>query len=148
MPNEKSFQNYWMKIGKPLNHYRIALINGTGFPDILALHKGKHSVIELKDFALGKKGDKKLASLFKDSQPPWYINYFKNGGSRLFVAFRITDHDDSNKRYGLWQLCKRDVLNIDQLYYSDLTHDAFIQYAEYSSCKEMIMDIESWGEKR
>jgi len=146
--SEKSFQNYWMKIGKPLNHYRIALVNGTGFPDILALHGPKHSLIELKDFALGKRGDKKIAPLFKPSQFPWYIKYFQNGGTRLFVAFRICDHDESNKRYGLWHLTKEQVLHMDDLYYSDLSGDLGGEYKEYSSCKTMIEDIEKWGENR
>lgn len=146
MSSEKSYQNYWMKIGKPLNHYRISLINGTGFPDILALHGPKYSLVELKYLILGKKGDKKIYPLFKDSQPPWYINYFKNGGSRLFVSFCITEADGEGKRYALWQLTKQQVLDMDALYYSELKEHPL--YKEYKSCKEMIMEIEYWGEER
>ena len=145
--NEKSFQNNFMKHGKPLNYYRIALINGTGFPDILGIHGPSHSLIELKYLVLGKRGDKKIRPLFKDSQPPFYINYFMNGGTRLFVAFQIHDWDESNKRYGLWQLRKQDVLNMDEIRYSDLKEGVFL-YTEYSSCKDMIEQISSLPEAR
>jgi len=145
--NEKSFQNNFMKYGKPLNYYRIALINGTGFPDILGIHGPSHSLVELKFMVLGKRGDKKIRPLFKDSQIPWYLNYFMNGGTRLFAAFQIHDWDESNKRYGLWQLRKQDVLNMDEIRYSDLKEGVFL-YTEYSSCKDMIEQISSLPEAR
>jgi len=145
MANEKSFQNYFMKIAKPLNYHRIALINGTGFPDILGFHGAKHSLVELKDLQLGKRGDKKIRPLFKDSQPPWYAEYFKDGGSRLFVSWRVTDHDGSNKRYGLWQMRMKDVMEIDQIKYSDLENRL---YSEYPSCKDMIEIIQYLPETR
>lgn len=142
MANEKAYQNYFMKIAKPLNYHRTALLNGGGFTDTLGIHGEKHSLVELKDFALGKRGDKKIRTLFKDSQPPFYIRYFQNGGLRLFVSFRICDYDGSNKRYGLWQLTKQAVLDMEDLYYSDMVKDPFFWYKEYSSCKEMIEEIQ------
>ena len=145
MANEKGYQNYFIKIAKPLNYHRIALINGNGFPDILGFHGSRHSLVELKDFALGKRGDKKLMPLFKPTQPPWYAEYFKDGGSRLFVSWRVTDWDESNKRYGLWQLTMSDVLNMGELKYSDLSD---LLYTEYSSCKDMIEIISCLPEAR
>lgn len=137
---EKQFQSYFMKIAKPLNYHRTSLSSGGGFPDIVGFHGEKHSLVELKDLVLGKRGDRKLSGCFEDSQPPWYINYFKNGGSRLFVAFRIRDYDETNKRYGLWQLTKQTVLDLDTLKYSDLKEKW--KYTEYEMCKEMIEAIE------
>lgn len=146
MTPEKKFQNAFMKIAKPLNYHRTALVNGSGYPDITGFHGEKHSLVEAKFMVLGKRGDHKIRPLFKDSQPSWYVKYFMNGGTRLFVAIKITDWDESNVRYGLWQLTKEQVLYMDDLYYSELRTSA--DYKEYSSCKEMIMDIETWGEKR
>lgn len=146
MANEKSFQTYFIHIGKPLNYHRIALINGNGFPDIVGFHGAKHSLVELKDLVLGVKGNKKIRPLFKDSQPPWYIRYFQDGGNRLFVSTRITNHDGGDRRYGLWQLTKQIVLDMDDLYYSDLRK--MDTYKEYHACKDMVEDIENWGERK
>lgn len=143
MPKERSFQNYFMSIAKPLNYYRTSLTSGSGYPDITAFHGERHSLIELKDIVLGKRGDKKLAGVFQPSQIPWYLNYFACGGCRLFVAFRITNADATNKRYGLWKLTKDDVLAIDEYYYSKLLE--IDSYREYKTLKELIEDIEKWG---
>lgn len=146
MSNEKSFQSYLLSVAKGMNFHRTALTSGAGFPDITAFHGDKHSLIELKDLVLGKRGDKKIGPMFKDSQPAWYVRYFQEGGSRLFVAFRITDHDGSNKRYGLWQLTKKDVLALDTIYYKDLLN--YPLYKEFGACKEMVGEIQYWSAAR
>jgi len=146
--SEKAFQNYFMSVGKALNYHRTSLINGNGYPDITGFHGAKHSLVELKYVELGKKGNKKIRPLFKSSQPPWYIEYFKNGGNRLFVAFKIVDFGGDNKRYALWQLRKQDILDMDDLMYKDLSHDPGFVYKEYTSCKVMIEEIQYWGAER
>ena len=142
--NEKSFQNYFMKIAKPMNYHRTSLTNGGGYPDITGFHGSKHSLVELKDLVLGKKGERKLRQYFEDSQPPWYIEYFRRGGKRLFVAFRIRNSEESSKWYGLLQmtpdLVKR--LAANELRYSDIMNH--YQYREYRQCTEMIKEIEEW----
>jgi len=142
--NEKSFQNYFMSIARPLNYYRISLVNGAGFPDIVGFHGEQHSLVELKDLILGKRGDRLLKQYFESTQPPWYLDYFERGGCRLFVAFKIRDSQDSSKWYGLLQLSKEIVLKLirNELKYSDLKNES--EYEEYDTCKEMIMDIEGW----
>jgi hypothetical protein len=137
--NEKSFQNYFMKIAKPLNYYRTSLTSGSGYPDVTGFHGDRYSLVELKHIVLGKRGNKKLSSIFQDTQPPWYLNYFANGGTRLFVAWKVEDFDGSNKRYGLWKLTKHDVLTLDVIHYQDLA--TYKQYREFSSCKEMVESI-------
>jgi len=142
--NEKSFQNYFMKIAKPLNFYRTSLSTGSGFPDTLGIHGSRHSFVELKDLILGKKGERKLRQYFEDSQPPWYIEYFRRGGKRLFVAMRI--RNEEKKWYGLIQLTPELVMKLvaNDLKYTDLKESC--HYKEYHSCKDMVEHIEKWSD--
>jgi hypothetical protein len=138
--NEKQFQNYFMKIAKPLNFYRTSLVNGSGFPDVVGFHGERYSLVELKDLELGKRGNKKLKQCFQPTQPPWYMDYFARGGKRLFVAWRVR-HEDK-KWYGLWHLQEPEVKALirNELYFSDLNDNPF--YTHYDNCKQMIEEIE------
>lgn len=142
---EKSFQAYFLKVTKDLelNYYRTSLSNGTGYPDITAFHGVRHSVIELKDLILGKRGDKKLRQLFEDSQPPWYLDYLRKGGKRLFIAFRIREHDESGRRYGLLHVDREIVMMLMEncLYYHSLLKNG-CPYKEFKTLKELIEEIE------
>ena len=137
--NEKQFQNYFMKVAKPFNFHRTAILNGSGYPDVTAFHGERHSLIELKDLVLGKRGDRKLIGLFEKSQTPFYVSYFQHGGKRLFVAWRVTDWNGSNKRYGVWKLNMHDAMGLSGRYYKDLSSR---NYREFSNCTEMIKAIE------
>ena len=139
--SEKQFQNYFMKIAKLYNFYRTSILNGSGYPDVTAFHGERHSLIELKDLVLGKRGDRKLRGLFEETQPPWYIQYFLQGGKRLFVVWRVTEHDGSGKRYGVWKLTKVDTIQLSRnlLYYKGLINK---QYIECSTVKKLIEIIE------
>ena len=138
--NEKSFQNYFMKIAKPLNYYRTSLATGSGYPDVTGFHKGRHSLVELKDLELGKRGNKKLRQCFELSQPPWYMTYLRQGGTRLFVAFRIRDAED-RKWYGLLRMttCTVRMLAANEYSYRDMRESP--NYKEFTSCKDMINNV-------
>lgn len=138
---EKNFQNYFMKIAKPLNYYRTSLVNGSGFPDVIGFHGNRYSLVELKDIELGKRGDRKLKQLFQPTQPPWYSEYLAKGGNSLFVAWRVRDWDGSNKRYGLWVLGKSAVAHLIN---NDITYRDLVRFAywEFKTCKKMIEEIE------
>ena len=140
---EKSFQNYFTKLAKPLNYHRTSLSNGSGFPDITGFHGDRHSLVELKDLVLGKRGDRLLKQDFEPSQPPWYADYLKKGGTRLFVAFRIREWDESGKRYGLLKMTTPVLMKLinNELKYTDLNCDD--TYHEYVHCKDMIEEIEN-----
>ena len=144
--SERAFQAYFMQIAKPMNYHRIALLSGSGFPDVEGFHGARYSLVELKDLILGKRGDRKLRGLFEASQPPWYIQFFKAGGSRLFIAFRIRDFDESNRRYGLWKPTWDEVMQLGELSYSYLK-SAASEYQEFPHCKTMIETIEHFGDQ-
>ena len=129
MANEKSFQTYFMKI---LPHgYRTSLVNGSGFPDILAIRREEHFLIELKMLHIGVSGNKKLKGLFQPTQIPWYYRYLKEGGTRLYVMFRLEDN------YGLLHVSKEFCKNINTLKYLDMVKD-WANYTEYKSLKELV----------
>lgn len=126
--SEKSFQSYVMKL---MPHaYRTSLVNGSGFPDMLAI-KGKiHFLIELKMLHIGVTGNKKLKSLFKQSQIPWYFQYLKEGGESLYVMFKLED------KYGLLHVDEEFCRNINTIKYLDLKMK--YRYSEYKTLKELI----------
>jgi len=144
--SERAFQAYFMQIAKPMNYHRISLTSGSGFPDVAGFHGSRYSLVELKDLILGKRGDRKLRGLFEASQPPWFIQFFKAGGDRLFIAFRIRDFDESNRRYGLWKPTWAEVMDLGNLSYSYLK-DVASGYQEFPICKDMIESIEHFGDK-
>ena len=128
--SEKSFQNYLMKL---LPHgYRTSLVNGGGFPDILAIKRNKHFFIELKVMKLGVTGNKKLKSLFKPSQNPWYFQYLKKGGDSLYVMFQLEN------TYGLLKVNETFCRNINTVKYLDLIDGPDYDYTEYSKLKELV----------
>lgn len=140
---EKSFQNYVMKIGRPLGFYRTSLSTGSGFPDITAFHENdRYSLIELKDLILGKRGDRLLKQFFEDSQPPWYAEYLQLGRKRLFVAFRVRNSEEASRSYALIQLNMNLVLRLSNnvLKFSDLKHE--YGYEEYDKCIDMLKAVE------
>lgn len=143
--DEKAFQNYFMKLAKPLNYYRTSLTSGGGFPDVLGIHGEYHSFVELKDMILGKTKDHLLKQFFEPSQPPWYMDYFFNGGKRLFVAWRIRSNQESGKWYGLLRLTPELVLSIvkNELKYSHIKYTD--DYEEFDTCIDMIREIEQWS---
>ena len=128
MSTEKSFQSYFMK--KVPHGYRTALIQGGGFPDCLLIHGKEHSLVELKILTIGPSGNKKLWSLFKPSQIPWYLGYLKNGGQRLYVLFKLTD------KYGILKVDKEFCLNATTVKYSDICQS--YDYKEYKHLTELI----------
>ena len=136
MASEKSFQQYFMKT---IPHgYRISLIQGGGFPDCLLIHGDRHSLVELKLLEIGPSGDKKLKGLFKQSQPPWYLNYLAKGGTRLFVVFKIV-FSDTVCSYGVLHVQTRFIRDLDDIRYRELfDHD----YVERATVKEVIYEIE------
>ena len=143
--DEKSFQTYFMTLAEPLNYYRTSLTSGSGYPDVTGFHGDKHSLVELKDIVLGKKGDRLLKQFFEITQPPWYLDYLQKGGTRLFVAWRIRDTREK-KWYGLLHLNKDLVMRLarNELRYSHLKKYCLGYYQEYSTCIDMVKDIEHW----
>jgi len=127
MSTEKAFQTYFMKTVPHV--YRTSLVSGGGFPDCLIIHENKYSMVELKVLHLGKNGDKKLKSLFKPTQPPWYMNYLSKGGERLFIVFK------ADTVYGLIHVNKDFVREIDTIHYSDLWR---FNYKEFKTLKGLI----------
>ena len=128
MPSEKSFQSYVMKI---LPHaYRTSLVNGSGFPDILAIRDKEHFLIELKMLHIGPSGNKKLKGIFQPTQIPWYYRYLKEGGTRLYVMFRLEDN------YGLLHVSKEFCRNISTYKYLDMYVSS--RYKEYKTLKELV----------
>ena len=115
--SEKNFMNYFMKTVE--HGYRTSLIAGGGFPDCLLIHGERHSLVELKLLEIGPSGDRKLKGLFKQSQPPWYMNYLAKGGYRLFVVFKTIPWGKPNC-YGLLHVSREFVRDIDTVKYSDL----------------------------
>lgn len=129
--SEQAFQNYFLSIVE--HGYRIAQINGGGFPDILLIHNSLHSFVELKELTLGPSGDKKLKGLFKKSQPPWYANYISKYGERLFVVFKIVT-SEGQKKYGVLRVYWKFVTEIPNVRYSDLKD---YDYREFDTLKEL-----------
>ena len=118
---------------KQVRHgYRTALISGGGFPDCLLINGTDHSFIELKILPIGPSGDRKLRSLFKKTQPPWYAEYLAKGGCRLYVLFRL------EKGYGILRVTKEFVRDIEVVRYRGLSER--YEYAEYDTLKELISD--------
>ena len=127
--SEKSFQAYFMKTVP--HGYRTSLVNGSGFPDLIMFHgPNNYSLIELKMLLVGPSGNKKLKSLFKQSQGPWYYNYLSKGGDRLFVCFQL------NKGYGLLKVTKAFVHALDHIKYQEMKE--MDTYREFSTLKELI----------
>ena len=112
--------------------YRTSLVNGGGFPDILAIRNREHFFIELKMLLLGVTGNKKLKGLFKPSQVPWYFQYLKKGGESLYVMFKL------HKTYGLLKVNEDFCRDIGILNYLDMKDGYKYQYKEYSTLKELI----------
>ena len=128
--SEKSFQSYFMKT---VDHgYRTSLVNGGGFPDILVISGEKHFLVELKMLHIGVTGNRKLKSLFKPSQIPWYFKYLKKGGSNICVAFKL------DKKYGLLKVCEDFCRNYDTIKYLDIKNNWEYNYSEYDTLKELI----------
>lgn len=125
--SEKSFQSYFLKTVP--HGYRTALLTGGGFPDVLLIHRDRHSLVELKVLELGKRGNKKLKGLFKPTQLPWYANYLSKGGTRLFVVFKI------GSRYGILHVDWGIVRGLEELHYSDLEE---FNYKEFETLKGLI----------
>ena len=139
--NERSFQNYFMTLARPLNFYRTALATGSGYPDITGFHGDSHSLVELKDIELGPTGNKLMKQMFQKTQPRWYMEYLSKGGKRLFIAFRIRDNQD-RKYYGLWH---PSIFEIKELAANNLTFKdvcASEYYRQYLVCVDMIEEIE------
>lgn len=135
--NERSFQTYFMK--QCPHGYRTALVNGSGFPDVLMINGGYHCLVELKILEIGKSGNKKLASVFQKTQIPWYMNYKKKKGENLWVVFKL------NKGYGVLFVTEEFCRDIPKLYYKDLVEsDKYVFYL-VKTVKE-IMDL-FFGEK-
>lgn len=131
MASEKSFQAYFMK--QVPHGYRISLIAGGGFPDVLLVHGDRHSLVELKLLEVGPSGDKKLLGLFKQSQPPWYINYLAKGGTRLFIVFKL------KRGYGVLHVNKEFIRDLDKLRYSDLWDQKY-NYQGYLILSQLIKE--------
>lgn len=129
MTSEKSFQAYFMK--QVPHGYRTSLTTGGGFPDVLLIHADQHSLVELKILPIGPSGDRKLKSLFKKTQPPWYLNYLHKGGTQLYILFKL------EKKYGLLHVDPLFVRVIDEVRYSNLPE---YDYMEYDNLKELISD--------
>ena len=130
MTSEKNFQAYFMT--QVCHGYRTALISGGGFPDCLLIRGTDHSFVELKLLPIGPSGDRKLRSVFKKTQPPWYAEYLAKGGCRLFILFRL------EKGYGLLRVTKEFVRAIEVVRYSELKER--YEYAEYTNLKDLIRD--------
>jgi len=127
MANEKMFQKYFLR--KAGHGYRISLTTGGGFPDVLLIHGDRHSLVELKMIEIGPSGDKKIGGIFKATQPPWYMNYLANGGTRLFVVFHL------NSTYGVVHVDRDFVMAIDSMRYSDLPK---FKYKEFDKLTDLI----------
>lgn len=130
MTSEANFQSYFLS--QVRHGYRTALITGGGFPDCLLIHGGLHSFVELKLLPIGPSGDRKLRSLFKKTQPPWYAEYLAKGGECLYVLFRL------EKGYGLLHVTMEFVRAIEVVRYRELSER--YKYTEYDTLKELISD--------
>ncbi len=128
--SETNFQAYFLK--QVRHGYRTALISGGGFPDCLLIHEDLHSFVELKLLPIGPSGDRKLRPLFKDTQPPWYMEYLAKNGERLYVLFRL------EKKYGLLHVTKEFVRAIEVVRYRELSER--YEYEEFKTLKELISD--------
>ena len=132
--SEKSFQSYFMKLAK--HAYRTSLTTGSGFPDVIVVHENDTvSFVELKMLLVGPSGDKRLKSLFKPSQPPWYRNFIFKGGRKVFVAFKL------NNGYGLLRVTVEFIANIDTIKYSQMKKMG--TYSEYTTLKELLENMET-----
>lgn len=127
MTSEKQFQSYFMK-NMP-HGYRTSLISGGGFPDVLAIQGERHALIELKLLEVGPSGNKKVATVFKPTQRPWYAEYLHKGGRRLFVVFKL------NEGYGVLHVDTDFIRDFDTVTYKDLWK---YRYAEYKVLGELI----------
>lgn len=126
--SETSYQAYFLKAAQ--HAYRTALVTGSGFPDVIVLHgEDRYSLVELKLLSIGPSGNRKLKSLFKKSQPPWYAEYLARGADRLFVVFRLKDV------HGLLHVDMDFVRNIENIRYGDLPR---YRYREYPTVSELL----------
>ena len=131
--SEKSFQNYFMKIAP--HAYRTSLTSGSGFPDLIMIHENDTvSLVELKLLQVGPSGDKKLKSLFKVSQTPWYRNFIFKGGRRVFVAFKL------NSGYGLLRVTVEFIANWGTIKYSQMKQMGC--YDEFDNLRSLIKALE------
>jgi hypothetical protein len=134
MTSEKSFQSYFMKQVK--HGYRTEVIGNPGFPDCLIINGSEHSFVELKLLKIGPSGDRKLRSLFKTTQAPWYARYLTSGGERLFVVFR------KEKGYGILHVTLDFVKAMELIRYREMKER--FPYKEYDNLKELINENFDW----
>ena len=132
MTTEASFQSYFLKAVP--HGYRTALTTGGGFPDVLLIHGDRHSLVELKILNIGPSGNKKIAPLFKRTQPPWYWNYLSKGGTRLFVLIRLGGTHDG---YGLIHIGEDFLRALDTITYRDL-RSGFFKYEESAHLRRLL----------
>jgi len=132
MANEKTFQTYFMKL---LPHgYRTSLVNGSGFPDCLAIRREEHFMVELKMLNIGPSGNKMLRGLYKPSQLPWHLDYLYKGGTRLYTIFKL------DGKYGIIHENMGYIKDVVAgLKYLDMWNiPSPYTYREYKSLKELV----------
>jgi hypothetical protein len=130
MTSEANFMSYFLK--QVPHGYRTEVIGNPGFPDCLLISGTEHYFVELKILKIGPSGDRKLRSVFKKTQRPWYHQYLAKGGCRLFVVFHLGD------RYGILRITQAFLDAFDVVRYRELK-DRYI-YKEYGILKELILD--------
>jgi len=97
---EKRFEDKLLQALRDSGFFAIHpnIMNAPGFPDILAIHGKTVSLIEVKTI---EKMESLIHKSFQPTQLPFYLNFFRSGGSRcVWIAF---DH------YGQGHLCLMDT---------------------------------------
>lgn len=128
MTKEKSFEAYF---AKQCPSYRMALINGGGFPDRLIINERGHFLVELKVLKIGPSGDKMLRGCYQPTQMPWHLDYLVNKkGKSLYTLFKL------DGKYGIVNESEEYCLAVlNGLKYSGLKD---FDYKEYKVLKELI----------
>ncbi len=137
MTTEKAFQKYFLKLSSP--SVRIPGETSPGIPDTEVIRGVRTYRVELKLLKIGPSGNKKISSIFKKTQRPFYMKFLHSGGQGLFVLFKVDKgckyHNE--QAYGLLKMHKNIARNLEEYTYQDLLHLKKV-YTEYNTLKEVI----------
>ena len=131
--DKETFKNYIVASAE--QGYKADLKRQATFSEILLIHGEKHSLIDLKVFSPKRKKSHTIAAMFKDHECQWYLDYLRDGGKRLFVAFAIDDG------YGFMKVTRDFIFDIEWMTYYDLQKKK--DYNEFASVDKLVKGIQN-----